>query len=349
MIAEGRIIIDLERDGSVRLQSSRTADVGKLMVGRSGEVVLGMLPLIFSLCGQAHMAAGRQAMALGSANHARCDAAMVHAENTREHLLRIMMGWQTSGHACTLPATDVMSLITRMQTAAGDPAAERGEADHLAHLLEQHVLGMPPDRFLRLTTLAELQKWISQTSTHAAAYMDEVLQQGWQGLGAVPPHFLPDLPIGELTARLAEPAYALSPDWLGQPRETGPLARQQSHPLVQSIVAKCGAGLLARLTARLVELAAIPDQIQTDENPVSGTGGFGVVETARGRLIHAARLQGETVVDYRILAPTEWNFHPKGVAVQALRTLGSSEDKTARARALVEAIDPCVGFDVRAA
>ncbi|HBQ37055.1 MAG TPA: Ni,Fe-hydrogenase I large subunit, partial [Rhodobacteraceae bacterium] len=61
-------------------------------------------------------------------------------------------------------------------------------------------------------------------------------------------------------------------------------------------------------------------------------------------LIHMARMENGLIADYKILAPTEWNFHPDGVASQALAGLVPDQ-----ARALVEAIDPCVDFEVRAA
>ena len=68
------------------------------------------------------------------------------------------------------------------------------------------------------------------------------------------------------------------------------------------------------------------------------------METARGRLIHRARVVDGVITQYRILAPTEWNFHPQGVAVQALSGLEPDQ-----AKAVVEAIDPCVDFELRAA
>jgi coenzyme F420-reducing hydrogenase alpha subunit len=65
------------------------------------------------------------------------------------------------------------------------------------------------------------------------------------------------------------------------------------------------------------------------------------------------RLEGEDdrVRGYRILAPTEWNFHPDGVVVQGLaaiaRDLPSSADEASlrdRAVLYVTAVDPCVPY-----
>lgn len=72
--------------------------------------------------------------------------------------------------------------------------------------------------------------------------------------------------------------------------------------------------------------------------------GPGTVETARGRLVHLARVENDVIKEYKILAPTEWNFHPEGVVSKALVGLNAEE-----ARVVVEAIDPCVDFELRAA
>ena len=64
------------------------------------------------------------------------------------------------------------------------------------------------------------------------------------------------------------------------------------------------------------------------------------------RSIQAARPAGEPafIADYRIVAPTEWNFHPQGVFVrEALATPPMpAADRQRRLRALALALDPCV-------
>jgi hypothetical protein len=51
---------------------------------------------------------------------------------------------------------------------------------------------------------------------------------------------------------------------------------------------------------------------------------------------------------YRILAPTEWNFHPQGPLIQGLRGadahMGETLDKNAGL--LISALDPCVGYEL---
>lgn len=84
-------------------------------------------------------------------------------------------------------------------------------------------------------------------------------------------------------------------------------------------------------------------------SPAPGVG-LARVDSARGLLIHqvrlAARPAGEPacIADYRIVAPTEWNFHPQGVFVrEALATPPMpAADRRRRLRALALALDPCV-------
>jgi Ni,Fe-hydrogenase I large subunit len=54
------------------------------------------------------------------------------------------------------------------------------------------------------------------------------------------------------------------------------------------------------------------------------------------------------IADYRIVAPTEWNFHPRGAFVRgalALRT-GKREAVRRDASRIVASLDPCVAWRV---
>ena len=64
-------------------------------------------------------------------------------------------------------------------------------------------------------------------------------------------------------------------------------------------------------------------------------------EMARGLLLHWVLLddQGQ-VADYRVVAPTEWNFHPEGALARALHALPAED--TASAWILAAAYDACV-------
>ena len=84
---------------------------------------------------------------------------------------------------------------------------------------------------------------------------------------------------------------------------------------------------------------------------VDAHGGIAAVQTARGLLLHAVRLEDERVADYRIVAPTDWNFHPDGALARGLLGL-EVEDATTlvqRAGLAVLALDPCVAFRIEVA
>ena len=188
------------------------------------------------------------------------------------------------------------------------------------------------------------------------------MRAGWAASGAGETAFLPPLPEASLCERptgAGGESFAARPDWQGRLYETTVLSRQQAQLLVALLLAAHGSGLLTRLAARLVETARLPGQMRALlDRGAAGGGGKGVlgggrglaqVEAARGRLIHAVTVEGETVSGYRILAPTKWNFHPQGAVARALAGLDGSGDNALRRQAalLIEAVDPCVGYRLR--
>jgi Ni,Fe-hydrogenase I large subunit len=112
-------------------------------------------------------------------------------------------------------------------------------------------------------------------------------------------------------------------------------------------MAQWGKGVGARLVARLVELAAALEAFGGRHGAVQLDGATAIswVDTARGLLVHRVALEGDRIAAYRIVAPTEWNFHPDGAFTQGAMALAA--DDTARlereVRWLVASLDPCVG------
>jgi hypothetical protein len=145
--------------------------------------------------------------------------------------------------------------------------------------------------------------------------------------------------------------FSRAPALPGRCAETGAAARQLAQ----------GFSLAARLAARLKDMAATVDSIRAllesgdaPETLLSAYGGapgqgFAAVDSARGRLHHFVQLDGVgRIADYRIVAPTEWNFHPDGPFVRALR--GAKIGAGAAAKSLITrrierlafAFDPCI-------
>jgi coenzyme F420-reducing hydrogenase alpha subunit len=122
-------------------------------------------------------------------------------------------------------------------------------------------------------------------------------------------------------------------------------------PIVSALVAQVGRSALTRLVARLAELAGLAAGAfgaNVGQLALRTGDGIGWVETARGLLVHRARIENGRVAGYRIVAPTEWNFHADGALVRGLRGARFPDAEAAErgARLLVESLDPCVGASV---
>jgi hypothetical protein len=64
-------------------------------------------------------------------------------------------------------------------------------------------------------------------------------------------------------------------------------------------------------------------------------------------LMHHVRLAGEQVVEYEIVAPTEWNFHPDGAFAQDMRGVDETDEESLKQLAHIAALslDPCVAYE----
>lgn len=369
------------------ITSSRPLHAARVLHGKSTREALQTVPRLYSLCGtaQAHAAALACEQALGlraAPATVRAREMLVWLETARDHLWRILLDWPVFlGEAVDTSAVAGLSgLLPALRQAlfgerdpfqpGGEPAVdEKAMAQvftRIDRLLEQQVFDRSPSQWLASGDIAGLVQWSEQGRTVAARLLDRIRRDGWQDVGASDTEFLPafdDAPLHRcFTARDAE-QFIARPTWSGQCRETTPLARQRAHSLVQSLLREHGNGLLTRTTARLVELAAIPSNLRrlaaalaehSPEPPAAGgsTGngvGLGQVEAARGRLVHRVAIANDRVNSYQILAPTEWNFHPQGVVAKGLLALGSGGEAVLRRKAAlwINAVDPCVGYDLR--
>jgi hypothetical protein len=176
--------------------------------------------------------------------------------------------------------------------------------------------------------------------------------EGWGG-GLLPP--LSKLNLAEADAlawrALEEPVFCTRPLWRNQPAETGALARQQDHPLLADRLNSQGCRISTRWLARRLELAELPSRLRREPTDIllaqrlAENYGYAWVETARGALLHVAHLEQGRVTAYRIIAPTEWNFHPAGPFLAGMTALGEAADLAA-AQALALSLDPCVSYQV---
>ena len=233
----------------------------------------------------------------------------------------------------------------------------------LSRLAAQSIYGMPPAEWIG-SRRAALDAWIARGATASATLLDDA------GRNAdARPQRCPLMPVPTRDALLAvivaahdrDPDFARAPTWNGLPSRPGH-AREHRHPFVAALVERNGHAATTRFVARLVDLAAgdLPDQGRVARRrrasvvqafAVGTADGLAAVQTARGLLVHRVRIDAGRVGDYRIVAPTEWNFHPTGALASGLAGLAAPTQARAElsARLAVQALDPCVACRVEVA
>jgi Ni,Fe-hydrogenase I large subunit len=383
---EGKLRIGVNWDGAtvnaVAVQSSRPLQAIRLLTGKSLQDAVDALPLLFSVCGRAQGVTGVMAAeaALGIEVAASLRAArmrLVLCEAIQEHLWRVLLDWprQTHMQPHVQPMTAICARIGQMtkpllaaggwKTIGGRPDADydgawQGFSRLLKDFLHREVLGCDPARWLGLATQQELEAWYGSTDTPAAQILRSLAQCARFGASEVETMPSPDgVWLQEVAEAMhADAAFSHQPNWQGAALETGALARQRRHPLLQALTAADGNSVFVRLVARLIELARLADAVcPVADNACTGwTGvqslgrnaGIAWAETARGLLMHRVAGDGSRILDYRIVAPTEWNFHASGALVRGLCGTAAASEAAARSKAewLVQSLDPCVAYEI---
>ena len=375
-----------ERVREVEIHSHRPLQAVKIFHGKTVAELLQTLPLLYHVCGVAQasaaVAACEQAMAIYPGEAVRQGRDMlVWMETVREHLWRILIDWadklgEEKDKAGIAKLQQYLPELKQALFADGNgfyPGARidvnakgvHSVIEGLKQLLEQAVFAIPVQQWLGFTDQHALQHWLESVDTVAAKMLRRVMKiDQVENLNAMV-GFLPALDESSLHQRLAQAdaeEFVAQPLWQGKPFETSVLCRQRQHPLIASSLAGSGNGVMTRMVARLVELAGIPailEQLlqqllsapQVWNVPAlarHGGVGLGQVEAARGRLIHRLELEEGVVRRYQILAPTEWNFHPQGIAAQLLKQLPARDEVTLKQQAdlLINTIDPCVRYQM---
>jgi uptake hydrogenase large subunit len=379
--AEGIIRIALSVDsgkGAARIENARPLGLASRFSGRKPAEVASLIPLVFSICRAAQSAACAQAVenALGNGASARAKAIralLVLGEAAREHALQVLHAWPPCVHAPepALASASIKRLLV-LERELGKSVQDAGAIDfarldhaisELTAILGEAILGEVPDEWLCRRDSEDLALWARRNETLAQTIFEYLVQTGTADAGAAEVAPLPAMKPEDLRTILlgqSPDAFVAQPEWHGLPHETTPLSRLANHPLIESVKASHGCGLLARLTACLTELAGIPARMRALATtlaeaehdapaPASDSGtGLGFAEAARGRLVHAVEIQDGVVQRYCILAPTEWNFHPHGAAAKGLASIAAlpPERREALARLFITAVDPCVGYEL---
>jgi Ni,Fe-hydrogenase I large subunit len=132
--------------------------------------------------------------------------------------------------------------------------------------------------------------------------------------------------------------------------EMGPLARGMitKEPIIKNLHKRYKDSLLTRVFARVYEVAILLDYNKKllsnlDINEASCTldsdfkidnfEGVGIVEAARGSLIHKTKVKEGLIKEYQIIVPTQWNLaqgdkNEQGVAIKAMIGSKNIEEAT---------------------
>ncbi len=340
--------------------------LGRLLQGQSGEQVGRTLSSVFTLCAHAHRRCA--ALALGAAQPAQAEPerpapVLLYLETARDHLRSIALDWphrlpQLGLEAqrmewlrgCPLPLASVRPLT--------DDDVAWQTLGALRNWLETTVLKQ--DALSWLTDCRDPDALAQWCETQDAGLWPARCLSAWHPLAHTlrPPlraldvlnedAARQDAGLRELGQALAQDAdFAQHPTWLGHAAETGAWTRLR-HRQQQT-----AHGAWTRMSARwqeLVELAAADRLLAWQGGvPLLASGALHLAdgqalawcEMARGLLLHWVQLDADGAVhDYRVLAPTEWNFHPDGELARAVAALPA--DALSTARTLAAAYDPCV-------
>ncbi|WP_294540470.1 nickel-dependent hydrogenase large subunit [uncultured Rhodoblastus sp.] len=335
-----KLLVGDGRVGEVEIFSPRK-NIAPIFVGRSATGAAALAKNLFSLCPTAQSLAAQAAgeAALGQRpdpSRRRRQSLRLLGERFGEMLRASVLDWPQDD-----PPDPASIAALREILAALRALPESQEAQSLLARVDR------ASRFLGL------RDFKAGTEFFARQWAQVMVDEPHWRLREVEADFLRAGDDEAVAEAMSDPEFCLAPQLDGRCVETGAAARQGGAGSVN--------GLSGRLAARFADMAATLDAIAAlldGGAPPAGllsvrnmgpAQGFSAVDSARGRLYHGVRLDDEgRIADYRIVAPTEWNFHPDGPFVRLLR--GAEIGTGARARRRVERLafvfDPCIAVGV---
>jgi hypothetical protein len=324
----------------------------RLLSGRSPEEAVKLVPLLFGVCGKAQQAA---ALASVSAAQGRDMQPLekferaVRCEAMQEYLRQLLLDWPKR---LGLPQLEMQ--FVRWHTALNVISADKGDAEDLLAEMYQVLLGATVTEWQQLDTHDRLfesmkdKRGLLVPIILALEFGESRLDFSGEQAGCDLMPIWTALEVGQKFAYQFGMEFAKKPQLDGKPMETGALAKTQHLPIIQDILRKRPARLLARLIARLVNLLeGVQAQRRIEQIAIADGVGLSVVQTARGMLLHHVHIETGRIARYLIVAPTEWNFHPQGALA---RLIGLQECNLPRLVEIVElfamSLDPCVEFEI---
>lgn len=354
-----------ERCVAARVENTR-AQAAELLVGRHVDEAIRLVPALFSLCGRAQGIAARAAV---GAARGECHVSSVEEERAvsceaaQEHLWRLLLDWPTRFGQQAQRSR--FAVLHRKLAQVNDAASAFDIGGVLLDLVARELL---VGFFLSMREPSSLAEFVIAARRGGAvgAMLAELIEAGtWtpadgNTVPLLPAHSAQDW-AQMFENRMPARGFDRVPTWHeGKSAiacEVGALARQHRSPLVAMLL-RHGHRIAARVFAQVVDLAEDASRLRhplagdmqpsVDAAALGEHAGLACVETARGVLLHAVRLEQDIVADYRIIAPTEWNFGPQGPFLCEAEGWQADSREAAYARLdwLALALDPCVAYEL---
>jgi len=345
----------------------------RLLAGQTPDQAVRTLGSLFTLCAHAHQRTARMALTAAHASytsvsqaHQAEQAIILILETARDHLRSIALDWPQRLGVALAPAQQLAWLkACPLPLVSHTPIADE--------MLAWRLLAQLNDWLGAQVLQQPTRDWLAQhrgTETLAAwctSNAERLLPARW--LAASLPHTTsltfntralklldPDPALQrcqwlELVAQMQhDPDFCQYPSWRGQCAENGPWTRLRHASASGELT------LTSRVASRWIELLelaqATPETLAHAGTPlasgvhITGAGqALAWCEMARGLLLHWAHCDTQgRVLDYKVVAPTEWNFHPQGALARVLTALSPADGATAQH--LAAAFDPCVACTV---
>lgn len=352
------------------LQSTRQDWAGRLGPGQSVTALPDLMASLFSLCGHSHRLCSQLAIDAAMGGRGRGVQKGVpyrlRVETAQEHIRRLGLDWpRLLGRGplqddLTAQATAALRDCPRLVGSMSEPdpwLALRG-------WLQADVLKMAPKTWLRAWQACGAD-WLHDWCLRHDSWLSHLVRLGRevdaprvidQRLSLPVPVSNDDL-SALVDALRGSPDFPLYPTWRGAYAHTGSWTRWNRN---DDGIPMTAWALLGSRMAELIRLS-LPD-----ESGQSGSGwltwgsqavgdgqGLAWVEMARGMLMYLVKIEDggpngpARVMACRVVAPTEWNFHPRGEVAERFAEMDPQtpvEDAMRHVRLLMAAFDPCVPF-----
>ena len=321
----GELLVDItissdDTVSAVQIHNSRPVNMGRLLVGKTPQQALSIIPKLFLLCSQAQQCAAFSAMIALKGEHITNKQRTKFAyqcalEWLKEHCWQL---WQMERELFTEEFAQQESLALSRYLMQSLHKAERLPvwqelSEDITELLTP-LFGCSTELFSRLNW-DELIQWSNSNAPYAQLFKT-MLKSEVNRLGSYPEWSLFD--------------------------EEGPLFRQSKHPLVKTAIDQYGASLTSRTLAKLIEIVIV---LKKPESTLSNKAGTAL--TSRGELHHQLTIDTSGFISsYSIDAPTDRNFSSQGLLRKALQGQKIPQEREKWIRQLIWSIDPCVAFQV---